>query len=99
MECEHLARRAPRRSRRLIDPPMMTLFYARGSSSLAAHIALEEAGATFATVLASVDEFAITGAVPGFFFTNADFDVQIDNIMVTVDSPVSVELPEVFYME
>jgi hypothetical protein len=49
------------------------------------------AGATFATVLASVDEFAITGAVPGFFFSDADFDVQIDNVTVTVDVAVAVE--------
>ena len=40
------------------------------------------AGATFATVLASVDEFRLTGAVPGFFFNNAFFDVRIDNISV-----------------
>jgi hypothetical protein len=49
------------------------------------------AGATFATVLASVDEFAITGSVPGFIFTDADFDVQIDNVTVTVDGAVAVE--------
>ena len=42
------------------------------------------AGATFASVLAGVDEFQVTGAVPGFFYTNAIWDVQIDNIMVTV---------------
>lgn len=42
-------------------------------------------GATFATVLASVDEFRVTGAVPGFFYTNAFWDVQIDNITVTVE--------------
>jgi hypothetical protein len=29
------------------------------------------AGVTFADVLAGVDEFAVTGAVPGFFFTDA----------------------------
>ena len=47
------------------------------------------AGATFASVLASVDEFDVTGAVPGFFFTNAFWDVQIDNIAVTVPEPGS----------
>ena len=41
------------------------------------------AGATFASVLASVDEVRITGAVPGFFFTNANYDVRIDNVSVT----------------
>ena len=46
-------------------------------------------GATFASVLASVDEFRITGAVPGFFFTNAFWDVQIDNITVSVPAPAS----------
>lgn len=49
------------------------------------------AGATFASVLASVDEFDVTGNVPGFFYTDAIFDVQIDNISVMVESPVSVE--------
>ena len=39
-------------------------------------------GASFASVLASVDEFSITGAVPGFFFGNAFWDVQVDNITV-----------------
>jgi hypothetical protein len=43
------------------------------------------AGATFASVLAGVDEFQVTGAVPGFFYTNAFWDVQIDNITVTVE--------------
>ena len=42
-------------------------------------------GATFATVLASVDEFAITGSVPGYFFTNMFWDVLIDNITVTLE--------------
>ena len=42
-------------------------------------------GATFATVLAGVDEFQVTGAVPGFFYTNALWDVQIDNITVIVE--------------
>ena len=37
-------------------------------------------GATFATVLAGVDEFRLTGAVPGFFFTDANFDARIDNV-------------------
>ncbi len=43
------------------------------------------AGATFATVLAGVDEFQVTGAVPGYFFGNAFFDVLIDNITVEVE--------------
>ncbi len=45
------------------------------------------AGATFASVLASVDELHITGSAPGFFFTNAFWDVQVDNIAVTVPEP------------
>jgi hypothetical protein len=49
------------------------------------------AGASFASVLASVDEFDVTGAVPGFFFTNAFWDVQIDNITVTWDGSVSTQ--------
>lgn len=42
-------------------------------------------GATFASVLAGVDEFDITGAVPGFFFGFANFDVLIDNVSVVVE--------------
>lgn len=42
-------------------------------------------GATFASVLASVDEVRITGAVPGFFFIDTFFDVRIDNLAVTLD--------------
>ena len=42
-------------------------------------------GATFASVLASVDEFQITGAVPGFWFSDANFDVLIDNVTVIVE--------------
>jgi hypothetical protein len=44
-------------------------------------------GASFATVLAGVDEMQITGAVPGFFFTFADFDVRLDNVSVVVPEP------------
>lgn len=44
-------------------------------------------GASFATVLAGVDEFHVTGAVPGFFFGNANFDVRIDNVAVRVCEP------------
>ena len=43
------------------------------------------AGATFASVLAGVDEFDVTGAVPGYFFTNAYWDVLIDNVTVEVE--------------
>jgi len=49
------------------------------------------AGATFASVLASVDEFDVTGAVPGYFFTSAYWDVLIDNITVEVEGTVSTE--------
>jgi hypothetical protein len=44
-------------------------------------------GVTFADILADVTEFDVTGAVPGFFFTDAFFDVRIDNISVTVTAP------------
>ena len=47
------------------------------------------AGATFATVLAGVDEFEITTFVPGFFFGPANTDVRIDNVAVTVPEPAS----------
>lgn len=42
-------------------------------------------GSTFTSVLASVDELWITGAVPGFFFSNAVFDVRIDNVALETD--------------
>lgn len=42
-------------------------------------------GSTFTSVLASVDEMWITGAVPGFFFSNAIFDVRIDNVALETD--------------
>ena len=44
-------------------------------------------GATFASVLASVDEVHFTGAAPGFFFTNANFDVRIDNVSLALEGP------------
>ncbi len=44
-------------------------------------------GATFATVLAGVDEFQVTTFVPGFFFTDANYDVRFDNIFVSVPEP------------
>lgn len=53
------------------------------------------AGATFASVLAGVDEFKITGEVPGFFFTNAFFDVRIDNVALTVPGPATLSLAPV----
>jgi len=69
---------------------MMTLFYARGSSSLAAHIALEEAGATFATV--RVDEAAGEQRGPAYLAINprgkvpalrlADGTVLVENVAI-----------------
>ncbi len=44
-------------------------------------------GVTFGDILAGVDEFAVTGAVPGFFFTDAFYDVRLDNISVLVPEP------------
>ncbi|MFK7960939.1 MAG: hypothetical protein AB8G96_10485 [Phycisphaerales bacterium] len=45
------------------------------------------AGASFATVLAGVDEFRITGAIPGFFFGPANMDLSIDNISLAFGAP------------
>jgi len=69
---------------------MMTLFYARGSSSLAAHIALEEAGAVFATV--RIDEAAGEHRTPAYLRVNprgkvpalrlADGIVLVENIAI-----------------
>lgn len=49
-------------------------------------------GATFASVLAGVDEFQISGAVPGFFFGPVTADYHMDNISVTVPEPASLAL-------
>jgi hypothetical protein len=40
-------------------------------------------GATFASILSSVDEFQITTFVPGFFFTNSFWDMRIDNVSIS----------------
>ena len=44
-------------------------------------------GASFATVLASVDEVRITTFEPGFFYGFTVFDVRVDNVRVDVTSP------------
>jgi len=50
-------------------------------------------GVTFADVLAGVDEIAITTLLPGFFFTNDDYDMTLDNITIsTVPSPTTLAL-------
>ena len=41
-------------------------------------------GATFASVLASVDQFQISTFEPGFFFGFTNFDVRIDNLSIAV---------------
>ena len=41
-------------------------------------------GATFASVLASVDEFRVTSYQPGWFYGFTDFNVRVDNIFVKV---------------
>jgi hypothetical protein len=40
--------------------------------------------ATFATVLAGVDEFHLTTFEPGFFYGFTDFNVRVDNLAVSV---------------
>ncbi len=49
-------------------------------------------GATFATVLAGVDEVRFTTFVPGFFFGFTNFDVRFDNVRVTVPAPATTLL-------
>jgi hypothetical protein len=50
-------------------------------------------GRSFADVLASVDEIALTTMVPGFFFGFTDFDVSIDNITISrVPEPATLTL-------
>jgi hypothetical protein len=50
------------------------------------------AGATFATVLASVDEVQFTGNDPRFLYGDAFFDVRLDNAFVTVPEPATALL-------
>lgn len=50
------------------------------------------AGVTFADIFAGVDEFAVTGAVPGYFFTDAFFGLRIGNIFVDVPAPGAAAL-------
>lgn len=45
-------------------------------------------GVTFADILGGVSEFSITGAFPGFFFTDAFNDIRIDNITLSATSAV-----------
>jgi hypothetical protein len=45
--------------------------------------------ATFATVLAGVDEFRLTSYQPGWFYGFTDFNVRVDNLSVAV-TPVPV---------
>lgn len=49
-------------------------------------------GATFATVLAGVDEFRLTSYQPGFFYGFTDFNVRVDNLAVSV-TPATVPVP------
>jgi uncharacterized protein (TIGR03382 family) len=41
-------------------------------------------GATFASVLAGVDEFRLTSFQPGYFYGFTDFNVRVDNLFVSV---------------
>ncbi len=51
------------------------------------------AGASFASVLADVDEFRITTFVPGFFYTNSFWDMRIDNVSINkVPAPGAMAL-------
>ena len=45
------------------------------------------AGATFASVMAGVDEMRVTTFEPGFFFGFTIFDVRVDNVSLTVPAP------------
>ena len=44
------------------------------------------AGATFASVLSSVDQFHISTFEPGFFYGFTNFDVRIDNVSISVST-------------
>ncbi len=70
------------------DPTSETLpagWVGSGDEDPSTYMPILPAGATFASVLAGVDEFSISGAVPGYFFTYAYYDVLIDNVSVMVD--------------
>jgi hypothetical protein len=43
-------------------------------------------GATFASVLAGVDEFRLTSFQPGYFYGNTGFNVRVDNLSVSTSA-------------
>lgn len=63
-----------------------------GSTNMQTYEPMLPAGATFASVLAGVDEFHFSGAVPGYFFDPVFPDYYVDNISVIVPEPVSAAL-------
>lgn len=63
-----------------------------GSSNMQTFEPMLPAGATFASVLAGVDEFHFSGAVPGYFFDSVIPDYYVDNISVTVPEPATATL-------
>jgi hypothetical protein len=63
-----------------------------GSTNMQTYEPELPAGATFASVLAGVDEFRFSGAVPGYFFDPVIADYYVDNISVTVPEPGSISL-------
>jgi hypothetical protein len=52
-------------------------------------------GATFASVLAGVDEFRLTSYQPGFVYGFTDFNVRVDNLSVSV---APVPAPGAFFL-
>jgi hypothetical protein len=50
-------------------------------------------GVTFTSLLAGIDVFQLTTFVPGFFFTDANYDVRVGNLSVT-----TVPLPAGFVL-
>ncbi len=50
-------------------------------------------GVTFADILAGYDEIVFTTFEPGYFFSDSDFEVRLDNLFIsTVPAPASVTL-------
>jgi len=77
------------------DPTSTTLpagWIGFGSTNLSTFEPELPAGATFASILAGVTEFQVSGAVPGFFFGPVMPDYYIDNISVSVPVPASIGL-------
>ena len=77
---------------RAYSVPAHTLPSARGQGEPLSGRIDPPDGASFASVLAGVDEFRLTSFQPGFFYGFTVFNVRVDNLFVTT-TPAAVPAP------